>query len=231
MHDLPEILFANPVWHALHTRHAHFAVSHGDACRYPANVVPFAAIKAPTAESMQQLRSLLKADESVWLIGEAYTAIPELVRHETLECLQMILPADVAVPDGKENIGKLADENANEMVALTTVAFPGFFRQETCRMGDYYGVRSPSGELIAMGGERLKLQEYSEISGVCTHPAFRGQGLAASVIWEVVRGQRRDGAVSWLHVGCANHRAIRLYRHMGFAEVRKVTLHRIAPQD
>jgi predicted GNAT family acetyltransferase len=230
MHDLPEHLFSNPVWHARHTRHAHFAVSSGGACRYPADVVPFAAIKTPTVEAMQQLQSLLSVDESVWLIGETYIAIPELVRHETLECLQLILPEDVALPDTTADIVELSQENADELVALTTVAFPGFFRRRTCQMGSYYGVRSISGELIAMGGERLRLHEYSEISGVCTHPAFRGQGLAASIMWEVVRGQRRDGAISWLHVGCANHRAIRLYRHMGFVEVREVTLHRIAVQ-
>ena len=50
-------------------------------------------------------------------------------------------------------------------------------------MGSYYGVRSPSGELIAMGGERLQLDGYSEISAVCTHPSHRC-----------------DGLVSWLHV-------------------------------
>ena len=228
MHDLPENLFSNPVWHALHSKHAHFAVRGGDACRYPADVVPFAAVRAPTVATMQQLSSLLTPGESVWIIGETHTAIPELVRHETLECLQMILPADVAIPDTVQNIVKLSDENADEMVALTNVAFPGFFRQQTCLMGKYYGVRSSAGELIAMGGERLKLHEYSEISGVCTHPAFRGRGLAASLMWEVARDQRRGGVVPWLHVGCANHRAIRLYRHMGFAEVRKVTLHRVA---
>jgi len=179
---------------------------------------------------MQQLSSLLTAGESVWIIGETYTAIPELVRHETLECLQMVLPGDLASPEPTTDIVKLSDQHADEMVALTNVAFPGFFRQQTCRMGSYYGVRSAAGKLIAMGGERLKLYGYSEISGVCTHPEFRGQGFAASLIWEVARAQRREDAISWLHVGCANHRAIRLYRQMGFPEARKVTLHRISIQ-
>ena len=49
-------------------------------------------------------------------------------------------------------------------------------------MGSYYGVRSCSGELIAMGGERLQLDGYSEISALCTHPTFRGQGFAVSLI-------------------------------------------------
>jgi GNAT superfamily N-acetyltransferase len=69
-------------------------------------------------------------------------------------------------------------------------------------MGSYYGVRS-CGELIAMGGERLQLDGYSEISALCTHPSFRGQGFAVSLSWHLVRNHRRDGLVSWLHVGCA----------------------------
>ena len=71
-------------------------------------------------------------------------------------------------------------------------------------MGSYYGVRSCSGELIAMGGERLQLDGYSEISALCTRPSFRGQGFAVSLIWHLVRNHGRDGLVSWLHVGCAS---------------------------
>ncbi len=93
-------------------------------------------------------------------------------------------------------------------------------------MGSYYGVRS-DGELISMGGERLMLEGYSEISGVCTHPAHRGQGLAASLIWRLVRDHRRDGLVSWLHVAAANRRALDLYLRLGFEVVRTVTLQRI----
>jgi predicted GNAT family acetyltransferase len=96
-------------------------------------------------------------------------------------------------------------------------------------MGSYYGVRFPSGELIAMGGERLQLDGHSEIRTVCTHPSFRGQGLAASLIWHLLLNHCRDGPVSWLnHAGCANHRAVKLYLGMGFQQVRNVTLHRIS---
>ena len=177
---------------------------------------------------MLQLSSLLKGGESVWIIGKEYSEVAGLVREETLECLQMVLPASVRVPDSDIEIVKLADSNAGEMVALTTLAFPGFFRQRTCEMGSYYGVRSPSGELIAMGGERLKLEGFTEISAVCTHPAFRGRGLAAAIIWQVVREHRQEGLVSWLHVASANRRAQELYLRMGFAEIRRVTLHRVS---
>jgi GNAT superfamily N-acetyltransferase len=226
MSDLPEDLFANPVWHALHTRHRHFAESAGDACRYPADVAPFAAVATPTASALQSLHSLLVPGEYVWLIGESYPSIADLPCVGTIECLQMVLPEAVTPPDPNPVIVPLSCTHASEMVALTDIAFPGFFRSRTCAMGSYYGVRS-EGELIAMGGERLTLDGYPEISGVCTHPAHRGKGLAASLIWEVARKHRRDGDVSWLHVNAENHNAIELYKRMGFNTVRKVKLHRL----
>jgi ribosomal protein S18 acetylase RimI-like enzyme len=226
MNSLPDSLFENPVWHALRTKHRHLAVFEGDACRYPAEVVPFAAVAAPTSDALHELHSLLAPGEFVWLIGENYPHVPELRFAEKLECLQMMLPAEVVAPDPAIKIASLSDANAAEMVALTDLAFPGFFRIRTCEMGSYYGVRS-DGELIAMGGERLMLEGYSEISGVCTHPAHRGKGLAASLIWKLVHDHRRDGIVSWLHVAAANRRAIELYLRLGFEVVRTVTLHRV----
>jgi GNAT superfamily N-acetyltransferase len=231
MNELPEKLFANPVWHALRSKHRKLAQCAGDACRYPGDVVPFAAIRVPSAGPMLALRSLFEPSESVWIIGKEYADVPGLVRAETLECLQMSLPNSIVVPDTDTEIVPLSDANADEMVALTTLAFPGFFRQRTCEMGSYYGVRSPSGELIAMGGERLKLDGFTEISGVCTHPAFRGRGLAGAIIWQLAREHRNEGVVSWLHVASTNRRAAELYLRMGFKEIRKVTLHRVTRSD
>jgi predicted GNAT family acetyltransferase len=77
-------------------------------------------------------------------------------------------------------------------------------------MGSYYGVRSGA-ELVAMGGERITLEGYPELSGICTHPAHRGKGLAAALIWQLVQNHRRDGLVSWLHVSAENRHAIELY--------------------
>jgi len=230
MTDLPENLFANPVWHALRTKHRHFAVSNGEACRYPADVAPFAAVATPNKSALQSLHSLLVPGEYVWLIGESYPSVPELTCKGNLECLQMVLPEEVTPPGPIPEIVHLTDANASEMVALTTLAFPGFFRSRTCEMGSYYGVRS-EGDLIAMSGERLTLDGYPEISGVCTHPAHRGKGLAASLIWELVRNHRREGLVSWLHVSAENHHAIELYLRLGFTLARKVKLHRIGRSD
>jgi len=151
MTDLPENLFANPVCHALRTKHRHFAVSSAEARRYPADVAPFAAVASPSKSAQQSLHSLLMPEEYVWLIGESYPSVPELSCAESLKCLQMVLPEEVTPPTPVHAIVPLSSTNAPEMVALTDLAFPGFFRSRTCEMGSYYGVRS-GGELIAMGG-------------------------------------------------------------------------------
>jgi ribosomal protein S18 acetylase RimI-like enzyme len=229
MDDLPESLFANPVWHALRTKHRHLALSAGDACRYAADVAPFAAVEAPTRAALEGLHSLLEAGEAVWVFGENWPSMAGLFCEGTLDCLQMVLPESVAPPPPAIDLDQLFAPHAGEMMALTNLAFPGFFRDRTCDMGAYYGVRS-GGELIAMGGERLMLDGYSEISGVCTHPSHRGKGLARGLIWHLARNHRRDGLVSWLHVGADNHHAVELYLRLGFRTVRKVTIHRISRQ-
>jgi len=226
MGELPESLFLNPVWHALRGPHRHLARTEGGACRYPADVVPFAAIDAPSATAFAALRSLLEPDESVWIADYGRTA-PGLTVVDALECVQMVLPGSVDMSAPSRELLPLSAAHAQEMVALTDVAFPGFFRPATYRMGSYFGARV-RGELVAMGGERLLLPGHPEMSAICTHPEHRGEGLATDVIRHLARLHRRAGLVSWLHVGAANRRAIDLYAGLGFERVRSLMLHRIA---
>jgi len=135
----------------------------------------------------------------------------------------MALPETMALPALNDEIRKLPDESASEMMELTSVAFPGFFRDKTCQMGTYYGIRS-GGKLVSMGGERMMLDNYVEISAVCTHPGHRGKGYAAGIIGQLARDHRRDGLVSWLHVSCENRNAIELYLRLGFQVVHKVAV-------
>jgi ribosomal protein S18 acetylase RimI-like enzyme len=225
MSELSDSRFLNPVWHALQGPHRHLALIEGSACRYPADVSPFAAIEAPSEPSLDQLRSLLAIGESVWIADYGCEAAGIAVL-DGLECVQMVLPRAAEVPAPGRELTPLSGADAQEMVTLTDLAFPGFFRPGTYRMGSYFGVRV-NGELVAMGGERLLLPGYPEMSGICTHPAHRGKGLATDLIRHLAHHHRRTGLISWLNVGAANRRAIDLYTSLGFERVRTLMLHRI----
>jgi GNAT superfamily N-acetyltransferase len=230
MSGLPEHLFQNPVWHALETKHRRFAVSNGQARRYPASVAPFVAVADPGLAALESLHALLVPGEQVWIADASFPEWPELVWETSLECLQMVLPEQVTAPGPTIEFDTLSCADASAMVSLTDLAFPGFFRMKTCEMGRYYGVHV-DGELVSMSGERIMLYEYPEVSGVCTHPDHRGKGYAAALMWQVIRDHRRDGQISWLHVSAGNTHAIELYLKMGFVEARRQVWHRISRRD
>jgi predicted GNAT family acetyltransferase len=190
-------------------------------------VAPFATLGEPSKFAMAQLRSLLASGEGIWLFGAEQPAVSGLEVVDRMPCPQMALPGHIEPPEPTTDVVALTEANAGEMVALTDIAFPGFFRSKTYLMGSYYGIRAPSGELIAMGRERMKLGGYAEISAVCAHPSLRGRGLAESIIWQVVRQHRFEGVQSFLHVGKANSRAIALYSRLGFEICREITITRV----
>jgi GNAT superfamily N-acetyltransferase len=231
---LAEDLFANPVWDALKTRQSRFAETAGEACKYASDVAPFGAVGEWSEESARQLHSLLKPNEILYLVGEMpLTApgqlAPGLMFQGSVAGLQMMFPENTDLPTigrGAVEIQRLSCEHAADMVELTAIAYPEFFRTRTCEMGTYYGVRV-EGRLISMAGERMKFDRYVEISGVCTHPEHTGKGYAAALITQLLADHRRDGWLSCLHLSAGNKRAFALYARLGFVTNVKMLFHRI----
>src|SRR5579859_7205874 len=125
--ELPEELFADPVWHALQTRHRNFAMVSGQARRYPAAVAPFATVAEPTTAALNDLCSLLDPGESVWLSGAAFPQTPRLRYEGVLECLQMVLPENAVLGKPELDMRLISAADAPDLVALTDLAFPGLF--------------------------------------------------------------------------------------------------------
>src|SRR5882757_1925720 len=163
--------FDNLVWNALHSVHSHFTVCNGPAVRYPTDVVPYAAMADANHSDLSSLAELLSPGERVYLIGAQPTATNILDIGPPLHCFQMLFPAnagkDTTAAANDIPIARMKPEDAPDMVALTDLAFPGFFRARTCEMGTYYGVRI-NNKLVAMAGERLAVPGFREISAVVT---------------------------------------------------------------
>jgi ribosomal protein S18 acetylase RimI-like enzyme len=85
----------------------------------------------------------------------------------------------------------------------------------THRLGGFIGVKR-DGRLAAMAGRRLRVEGHTELSGVCTHPDFRGHGLATALSRRVVAGILAEGDKAFLHAYAAHDATIALYESLGF---------------
>jgi predicted GNAT family acetyltransferase len=73
----------------------------------------------------------------------------------------------------------------------------------------------------------MRLNGYSELSAVCTHPVHTGRKYAQHLIVHICRLYHSAGIHPFLHTAKANTRAIRLYEHLGFTHRRDISFWRI----
>lgn len=208
-------LLDRPVWSALTTLHQALAEGGERARRYRPSIVPFAATGADDADSLQALARLLAPGETAVLVqADEIVLPPEISAASTASLVQMIAEPPMAdLADGR--IRQLTKDDAAEMVALASLTRPGPFTLEALSLGNFWGI-TIDGRLAAMAGERMKQPGYSELSGVCTHPDFRGGGLARLLSVFVAGRIAARGEVAYLHAYDSNAAAIGLYESIGF---------------
>lgn len=135
--------------------------------------------------------------------------------------------ADSVAPPQPLDFLELGDPDAPEMLALATLTEPGPFFANTHRLGGFIGIREGS-RLVAMAGERMKLPGYTEVSGVCTHPDFRGRGYAGRLMRIVAARIIAQGDRPFLHAYADNQGAIALYETLGFRPRSEMTVRFLA---
>jgi ribosomal protein S18 acetylase RimI-like enzyme len=220
---LDECRLDNPVWHALATQHAGFALKAEGAARYPAAVAPFAAVGDAPGRAGMQLASLIGDDESVFLVGCAPPAPAGWTLEPQKAVTQMVCPELPAEPPGALPVTMESESQRADMLELTALVFPGFFRPRTLEMGLYLGIYDGA-RLAAMAGERMRLDGWQELSAVCTHPRYTGRGLAQRLLWLLARRAFERGFAPFLHVFSDNTRAIGVYRLAGYSVRREIPL-------
>ena len=219
--DLPEDPTAtghpldNPVWHALTGAQQEFAQGSGSARRFRPEVALFAAIADDNPQAWADLADVVGPRGDAILARRAPIDAPDGWRLlGTRPGFQMVLEREPAVDDAP-GTRPLTDDDVPEMVALVTLTEPGPFRERTIELGGYTGI-FVDGRLMAMAGRRTGLDDYVEVSAVCTHPDGRRKGYAAAITSTVARGIIADGKTPILHVAESNPSAKAVYDGLGF---------------
>jgi len=219
----------NPIWESLASRHRSLAIREDYAARYPPDVAPFLGVPADGVDAAVSLESLVPHGDTVLLLGRA-PAEAEGWRMQQLALLaQMVCSAPIPEVGGPDLI-ELTEIHRADVLALTALVYPHYFRPRTVELGRYFGIYR-DGRLAAMIGERMGMDEYTEISAVCTHPDFNGRGYARHLLAWLSNDVLRRGLTPFLHVSHENRRAKELYAQNGYGLRRDIAFWSLRRDD
>src|SRR5712671_7626185 len=168
----------NAVWTALTTKQSQHAHSSALARRFPPEMTLLGALAANTAMAIDSLAQLIQRD-AVTLYFTSPPQIPagwEIVR--AVELHQMVQETDAALSSSQSSavpeVIELTPADVPEMSVVYAATRPG---RTLCpriqKLGQFLGIREQGKEdskLVAMGGLRLHLPGYREITTVATLP-------------------------------------------------------------
>jgi ribosomal protein S18 acetylase RimI-like enzyme len=206
-------LLDNVPWHSIDGPLFALADRNLRAGRFKLDVAPFSAIMDDSPESWRDLAKLAGPSHPAVLFAPDIVLPKGWIEDVRFACYQMVAENVTDAP--AVDVVVLGPRDVPEMIRLVKQTQPGPFSERTIDMGRYFGYRD-GGDLVAMAGERLRCEGFTEVSAVCTAAGQRGKGLGAALTLAVVEHVRSYGNEAFLHVRTDNHNAIRLYLALGF---------------
>jgi predicted GNAT family acetyltransferase len=215
----------NPIWHALHSSNARLCYGNEDAVFIKRDVGFFAGLKNNSAEDLTALSVLLATGDLVVIFSPDSLQVPSAWKIKLNKpLLQMIYPGGPVTENDCPVLTPLQDKDIPAMLALTHLTNPGPFLQRSIDFGNYEGVFVDD-RLVAMTGQRLQPDPYTEVSAVCTHPDYLGKGYAARLVSSQINKILSANRVPFLHVYPDNTGALKLYEKLGFETRKEMTVY------
>jgi ribosomal protein S18 acetylase RimI-like enzyme len=204
-------------WQALTGPHAQYASGADGARRYARGFSPilgFADARNPDFAALAPF-----CDPGEHFYCDSWTGAPPDGWNIDAEATMFRMVWNAALPtaDLAPDAVRLGLEHAAQAVELATLCKPGPFGPRTIELGEYFGYFDGE-RLVAMAGQRMRVDGFTEISGVCTHPDYQGRGMARKLVAKLVQRQMALGEIPFLHVMSANAAAHQLYLRMGFED-------------
>ena len=211
----------NPVRYSLEETHQQQCISYTNSLFYDPRFCVFGALRTPK-NAAEDLLAYAQRTDSFYIIGDP-PKLPEGLRLvDTLQCLQMVLEKPIEM-ENSHRIDRLeTDQKQQDLFALVNKVQPGYFREQTAALGNYYGIYD-QGTLVACCGERMQMKGFTEISAIVTQPKSRGKGYAKQLTKHTTDFLFQQNKIPYLHVLESNDRAIALYGKLGFRTRRKLT--------
>ncbi|PKB16987.1 GNAT family N-acetyltransferase [Flavobacterium sp. 5] len=218
---IPEYKLDNPVWYSLSETHKNFGIDSGTTKFYHPDYCPFGGFTS--FETIKDAISEYAVLANTFFIIGQKPIIPENLKLKNeLICLQMIIhnQIDSTVDD---QIVKLGDEHLNDLLELVKMVYPEYFKKKTYSLGNYYGIYKDN-QLVAVTGERMQMDQFTEVSAVITHPEHTGRGYAKQLVAHTVNTIFSKDKIPFLHVAESNIGAIKLYEKLGFQIRTKISV-------
>jgi predicted GNAT family acetyltransferase len=209
----------HPIWTALTTTQRVLAEGDGRARRYPIDVTPFADMPDLSPANFAALAALMSPTDIAVLFTPDAVMPPMGFKVMLAETGEQMIGKPVETAANGVEILTLGVNDVPDMIELTALTKPGPFSTRTHELGTFLGIRI-DGQLAAMIGERMKPDNYTEITAVCVHPSHRGRGYGQMLLSAISRQIVARGEIPFLHVFTSNHSAIALYRRQGM-EIRR----------
>ena len=210
----------NPAWYSLSESHRDLAIDYGTIKFYDPQFCPFGGFEnsVDVSKALEQYASLT---DNFFVVGKKPIIPNGLTLKNELVCLQMVADKNVE-RQGMDIITPLALQHREELFTLVNLVQPGYFRPGTAAMGDYFGIVK-DGKLVAVAGERMKMNEFTEVSAIVTHPDHTGRGYAKQLTAHVMNNIFDQNKIPYLHVVEKNVGAINLYEKLGFKTRRRIS--------
>jgi len=215
----------NPVWNSLSETHREFVLDYANTKFYHPDYCPFGGF-INSQSTLEASNQYSVATDNFFIVGEKPEISNSLKIVKELVCLQMIIynKIELSITD---TIIKLTEEHNDKLVHLVNLVQPGYFKNKTASLGNYYGIFKED-QLVAITGERMKMNDFTEVSAIITHPDHTGKGYAQQLITHCVNSIFSESKTPYLHVVESNMGAIALYEKLGFVTRRKMSFWNIS---
>ncbi|WP_183556790.1 GNAT family N-acetyltransferase [Mucilaginibacter sp. SP1R1] len=220
----------NPIWGSLTTRSKNLANGNQLAKYYHPEVSSFAGLRDNSGDDFKNLHQLVPHNTDIRIFTPGEIIIPDYwTIIQQVNIFQMVYKGSDQLTSPHQSFVQLSEKDIPGMMALVRLTNPGPFLSRSIDFGYYEGIFDGD-HLVAMAGQRMQPDGYTEISAVCTHPDYLGKGYAFMLISNQIRCITAASQTPFLHVFPGNLSAVNLYKKLGFETRREMTVYTLQKQ-